>query len=69
MSRNGLPYHVECKSTHPFFELIAAFDCEPPARAYAQACAENSQDNEYRVTKRGRVRVTFKGAFQYEAVA
>ena len=65
MTRNQLPYKVECKSTYPFFEVIAGFNCEPPARRYAQACAEGGTENEYRVTKGKKVLVTFKGEFQY----
>ncbi len=64
-----LPYVVECKSTYPFFETICAFNCEPPARRYAEACAKGCPANEYRVVKRKKVLVTFKGDFQYSAVA
>ncbi len=54
-----LPYKVECKSSYPFFETIAAFDCESPALAYAADCAATAKNRnlsfEYRVTKRGKV--------------
>lgn len=66
--RSPLSYFVECKSTYPFFERIAGFDCEPPARRYAEACAQGGPANEYRVVKRKKVLVTFKGNFQYSAV-
>jgi hypothetical protein len=55
MSRVSLPFKVECKSTYPFYETIAAFDCEPAARAYAHNCAEANEAFTYRVTKRGKV--------------
>lgn len=51
-----LPYKVECKSDRPCFELIAAFDCEGPAVAYAKECADSSPRSfarTYRV-KRGK---------------
>jgi hypothetical protein len=63
-----LPYVIECKSTLPFFEVIAGFNCEPPARRYAQACAKGGPQNEYRVVKNRKVLVTFKGEFQYSDV-
>lgn len=48
-----LAYKIECRSTRPFYELIAAFDCEAPALAYAGECALTNNANSYRV-KRGR---------------
>lgn len=44
-----LPYRVECKSSYPFFETIAAFDCRPPAETYAMKCRETNPNFEYRV--------------------
>ncbi len=58
MSRNTLPFTVECKSTYPFFERIAAFNCEPPARRYTKECAAQPQ-NQYRVLKGKKVLATF----------
>jgi hypothetical protein len=46
---NKLKYRVDCKSTYPFWETIAAFDCRPPAEAYARECAEANPQYEYRV--------------------
>ena len=64
-----LPYVLECKSSYPFFETIAAFDCEPPAKKYAASCAEANPTNTYRVVKRGKVLTSYAGAGQYSAVA
>lgn len=50
-----LPYKVECKSSYPFFELIAAFDCEQPALHYAANCQKTNPINEYRVLKGSKV--------------
>ena len=41
MSKSTLPYKVECKSIYAYFELIAAFDCEPLAIAFAEDRAAN----------------------------
>lgn len=49
--RAKLPYAVECKSLYPFFETIAAFDCQVAAYRYAARCAEASPANDYRVMK------------------
>lgn len=48
-----LPYRVECRSSYPFFETTAAFDCEAPAVGYASQCALANADTryEYRVMK------------------
>jgi hypothetical protein len=63
MSRRKLPFNVECKSIYPFWETIAAFDCEPAAKRYASACETEARKNTphystqnwtYRVTKRGK---------------
>jgi len=35
-----LTHAVMCKRERPYFELIAAFDCEPAANAYAESCRE-----------------------------
>lgn len=61
MARNSLPYKVECKSSYPFFELIAAFNVETAATAYAGECAlANANTNyEYRVVH-GRTRVVIE---------
>ncbi len=53
--RNQLPYSVECKSSYPFFERIAAFDIAHAARAYADECATTNPQFEYRVMYRGKV--------------
>ena len=44
-----LPYRVDCKSTYPFFEPIAAFNCEPAAQGYARDCSATNPDLKYRV--------------------
>jgi hypothetical protein len=49
-----LPYSVECKSTYPFFERIAAFDVGRVALAYAEECASTNPQFEYRVMYRGK---------------
>lgn len=59
----ALPYKVECKSDRPYFELIAAFDCEPPAIAYAKECADTSPrsfNRTYRVKRGKNVVATFE---------
>ena len=53
--RDQLPYKVECKSSYPFFETIAAFNYDDVAFGYADSCAEVNPSFEYRVTKRGKV--------------
>lgn len=50
-----LPYKVECKSSYPFFELIAAFDCEQAAKAYSEECARLNVRYQYRVLKNRKV--------------
>ena len=47
-----LPYVVECKSTYPFFEVIAAFDCEAACKHYAKDCAETNPQFEYRIVEK-----------------
>jgi hypothetical protein len=42
-----LTHAVEC-NRGVYFETIAAFDCEPAARWYAQACAEVHPEYAYR---------------------
>jgi hypothetical protein len=49
----SLPYKVECKSSRPFYELIAAFDCQQAAEGYAGECALVNLAHSYEV-KRGR---------------
>jgi hypothetical protein len=44
-----LPYKVECRSSYPFFEIIAAFDCDLAATNYASDCAVGHPSFEYRV--------------------
>lgn len=46
------PYVVECKSTYPFFETIAAFNVDSVAEAYARDCRETNPQFVYRVVKR-----------------
>lgn len=46
----SLPYVVECKSTRPFFEIIAAFNCRQAADGYAAECGEANRSFEYRVS-------------------
>jgi hypothetical protein len=46
-----LPYVVECKSTYPFFEPIAAFKVAEVAVAYAKVCKETNPMFRYRVCK------------------
>lgn len=53
MTRNSLPYKVECKSSYPFFELIAAFNVEAAAVAYAGECVASNPKFSYTV-KHGR---------------
>ena len=54
MSTNPVPYRVECRMT-TFFEVIAAFNHEGVAKAYATDCQVGNQGADYRVTKRGKV--------------
>ena len=56
--RNILPYRIECRSTYPFFEVIAAFNSESVAIAYAGSCRKANPAYEYRVIKSSRVRDT-----------
>lgn len=53
--RNQLPYVVECKSSYPFFEAIAAFNVESVALAYAFDCAKTNPFFKYRVVKNKKV--------------
>lgn len=46
-----LPFFVECKSTHPFFETIAQFDCRPAAEGYVASCSTANPAFEYRITE------------------
>lgn len=50
--RQPLPYKVECRNARPYYEAIAAFDCESAATAYASECALRNPKLDYRV-KRG----------------
>lgn len=56
----ALPFKVECRSTAAFFELIASFNCENPARWYAAQCAKDNPQFAYRV-KRGSVLIAEMG--------
>ena len=47
-----LQYVVECKSTYPFFEEIAAFNVNEVALHYARECAETNPQYVYRVVKK-----------------
>ena len=49
--RNVLSFVVECKSSYPFFEKIAAFNVDSIAIDYAQDCAKTNPTFKYRVTK------------------
>lgn len=44
-----LPFVVECKSSYPFFEQIAAFDHIKVAYRYAQDCLQTNPKFEYRL--------------------
>lgn len=44
-----VPFYVECKSTYPFFEVMAAFNSEVVARRYAEDCHAANPKFEYRV--------------------
>jgi len=50
-----LPYVVECKSSYPFFETIAAFNCKSVALSYASECFTSNPSFVYRVTKSKKV--------------
>ena len=56
-----LPYKVECKSTYPFYELIAAFDCEHAARAYADECYDANPKYSYHVVKAKKLLACYYG--------
>lgn len=47
--KHPLPFQVECKSSYPFFELIAAFDHIKVAYRYAQDCLQVNPKFEYRL--------------------
>lgn len=57
-----LPYKIECKSSYPFFELIAAFDCEPVALGYASQCQTANPGFTYRVKRGSKVLREFEAA-------
>ena len=50
-----LPYQVQCKSTYPFFETIAAFDCQQAAFAYAVECATVNLKFDYQMVRGRRI--------------
>lgn len=51
MSKNETPYRVECRpAAQHFFEVIAAFNCESAALAYATECQVTNEPYDYRVT-------------------
>lgn len=45
-----LPFVVECKSTYPFFETIAAFNVRQAADAYVRECGQTNPGYTYRVS-------------------
>jgi hypothetical protein len=51
MTKPKLTYIVQCKSLYPFFETIAAFDCDRAAFAYASMCADGNSKFDYQVVK------------------
>jgi hypothetical protein len=55
MTSPKLPYQVQCKSTYPFFETIAAFDSERVAFAYASECAGYNLKFDYQMAKGRRI--------------
>jgi hypothetical protein len=55
---NILPWRIECRSTYPFFEPIAAFNSEKVAIAYAASCRAANPTYAYRVVKAGKIRDT-----------
>ena len=63
MATAALPFKVECKSTYPFFETIAAFNCESPAKWYAAKCSATNPQFEYRV-KKGSLLISSYGAIE-----
>lgn len=46
-----LAFHVECKSSRPFFETIAQFDCRPAAEGYVATCSTVNPAFTYRITE------------------
>jgi hypothetical protein len=46
---SDLSYLVECKSTYPFFETIAAFNVRRAAEAYVLECAKVNPTFTYRI--------------------
>jgi hypothetical protein len=55
-----LPYKVECKSSYPFYELIAAFDCEQAA--YADDCYNANPKYSYHVVKGKKLLAFYHGS-------
>jgi len=56
MSTNPVPFRVECKwPNRSYFEVIAAFNSDRIAMAYATDCQVTNKAFAYRVTKRSRV--------------
>ena len=54
--KNPVPYRVECDPQgKTFFEVIAAFNSERVALAYATDCKVSNPANDYRVVNRKRV--------------
>lgn len=49
MARHPLPYVVECKSSYPFWEPIAAFNVDQVAERYAADCKCTNPQFQYRV--------------------
>ena len=47
-----LPYVIECKPvSRPYFDSIAAFDCQQPAVMYMLDCSLANPKSTYRVLK------------------
>ena len=54
--KNPVPYRVECDANGAtFFEVIAAFNSQRVALAYAAECKRSNPHNEYRTTYRKKV--------------
>lgn len=55
-----LLYKIECKSTLPYFETIAAFDCYEAAACYAKRCAKLNPDYCYVVKNNNKILVRIR---------
>lgn len=54
-----LPYKVECRSTLPYFETIAAFDCYSAAIDYVETCAKAHPSWQYAMKKNNKTIASF----------